>query len=313
MTAVPDNIGFEPEASDNRVRVVAITGANGCLGSAICSYLDSLGWDVVKLVRSVPEIRATTVESPRRLREPAPTERIFDLSKPVVAETLEGVDLLIHAAYDLTLTSEADIWRVNVDGTESLLRAAHEAGVTRVFVLSSMSAYQGTRTIYGRARLAIERLTSTFGGCSLRAGLVYSDQPRGMAGALHRMTRLPIVPVPTGDTRQFPVHEDDFLHAVGELVTRNPVPPGPLGLASTEPVAFRTLLEGLAGEDGRRLRFVSVPWQFIYCILRLGELFNVRLPFRSDSLLGLVRAAPFVPGTDVLREMGITFPAFTES
>ena len=65
-------------------------------------------------------------------------------SRREVTEALRSADALIHAAYDLSLTSSADIWRVNVEGTRRLLEAAKDAAVGRIIVLSSMSAFAGT-------------------------------------------------------------------------------------------------------------------------------------------------------------------------
>ena len=96
--------------------VVAITGASGYLGSQICDTLESRGWRVIRLVRS-----------------PVPNhDRAFayDLAKPITAqvrEALRSANALVHTAYDLSLTSAADIWRVNVEGTRRLLEAAAES------------------------------------------------------------------------------------------------------------------------------------------------------------------------------------------
>ena len=106
------------------------------------------------------------------------------------AEALRSADALIHAAYDLSLTSSADIWRVNVEGTRRLLEAAKDAAVDRIIVLSSMSAFEGTTQLYGRAKLDIEAMTTESGGCAVRPGLVYSERAGGMAGAMRKAHHL---------------------------------------------------------------------------------------------------------------------------
>src|SRR5690349_7039557 len=110
--------------------VAAVTGASGYLGSRICRALESGGWQTVRLARL-----------PQRGHDQA---LAYDLAMPVTAEVTEALrsaNALIHTAYDLSLTSPADIGRVNVAGTRRLLEAAQEAGVARVIVLSSMSAF----------------------------------------------------------------------------------------------------------------------------------------------------------------------------
>lgn len=236
--------------------------------------------------------------------------RPFDLAMPIEPEVLESVDVLVHTAYDFSLTRSADIWRVNVEGARRLVNAARIAKVRRVLVLSTMSAYPGTTQLYGRAKLDIEAATLAAGGCAIRPGLVYGDDPAGMAGALLKVTRLPIVPLVAGSARQYPVHVDDLMTAIAVLASADTQPTGPIGIASSTPVAFRDLLEGLAAQEGRRCRFVPVPWQLVYWGLRAGELLPGTLPFRADSLLGLVRSAPFVPGGEELDRLGITLREF---
>jgi nucleoside-diphosphate-sugar epimerase len=277
-------------------RVAAVTGATGYLGSRIAAALEGDGWEVRRLVRA---------PSPG-----AAEERRFVLGAAVDPADLAGAQLLVHAAWDLRVTDRRDIWRVNVEGTRRLLAAAAEAAVPRLLVLSSMSAYEGTRQLYGRSKLEIERIALERGGAVLRPGVVYSAEPAGMAGALQRVTRLPLVPLVAGDAHQYVVHLDDLIAAVLALADAETVPATPLGIADPRPIRFRQLLEGLAAEVGRRPRFVPVPWQLLYWSLRAAELLPVTLPFRADSLLGLARPAPTLPGIEEVAELGIRFRPF---
>lgn len=275
---------------------VAITGASGYLGSRLCARFASLGWDVVKLVRSP--------------RAGHPDERRYVIDEPSAHGLLDAVEVLIHTAYDFSLTSKSDIWRVNVAGTKRLLDAAVTAGVGKMIVLSTMSAYTGTTQLYGSAKLAIESETLAAGGCVVRPGIVYGDGAGGMVGALRRMTRLPVVPLIVGASSLYPVHEDDLVSAIVALATHHSVLKGPIGVAQPDPVPFSRLMEGLARAEGRRCRFVPVPWQLVYGTLRAGEALHIQLPFRADSLLGLVRPAPSVPGQDDLARLGVRLRRF---
>jgi nucleoside-diphosphate-sugar epimerase len=272
-------------------RIAAVTGAHGYLGGVIRRSLAASGWRSISLVRSPVQADGEA--------------RRFDLAGPSDDRLLADVDALIHCAYDLTLTTPSKITEVNVEGTRRLLRAAQGAGVPRVIVLSSMSAYEGTTQIYGRAKLAIEAATLQVGGSVLRPGLVYGDHAGGMVAALRRLARLPLVPVPIGQMRQYTVHEDDFGAVVAAVAEAPAAPAGPIGVANPNRVEFRDLLSTFASWDGRTCRFVPVPWQPMYWALRFAELLPVRLPFRADSLLGLVHPAPSVPGRAELEALGI--------
>jgi nucleoside-diphosphate-sugar epimerase len=264
-------------------RLVAVSGGRGYVGSVLLGAFDKLGWRTISLERAHGE-------------PPAGRTRPYDLGGQVEPDLLEGVDTLVACAWDLSLTRREDIWSVNVDGTERLLRLAREVGVRRVVLISSMSAYEGTTQLYGLAKLETEQLCLKLGGAVGRLGLVYGPRSGGMVGALRKMTRLPVTPLVAGKSLQFTVHEDDAAEAIVTMATVPEVPNEPLGIASSEPVRFEQLIRAIAWADGHRCRLVPVPWQMVYAGLRAGELLRLPLPFRADSLLGLVRPAPSVPG-----------------
>jgi nucleoside-diphosphate-sugar epimerase len=265
-----------------------ITGAYGYLGSVIRSRLESAGWQTTALVRS-----------------PRPGDRAarWRLDSNPGAAPFDGASALVHCAYDLVARTPDDVWRINVAGTAQLLDAAKTHGVDRLLVLSSMSAYPGTRQLYGRAKLAIEESTLAHGGIAIRPGLTYGDDPSGMAGALVKITRLPVVPVIGRRALQFPVHQDDLADAIETVLEASDWVPEVFGVAQPDPVSFRDLLEALARQRGRTCRFVPVPWQLVYWALRLAELSPVQPPLRSDSVLGLVRPAPRVQPSRAFPEM----------
>lgn len=279
--------------------VAAVTGASGYLGAQICATLESDGWQVIRLARSPEQSRGKAYS--------------YDLATPVsaqVRDALRSVDTLIHAAYDLSLTSSADIWRVNVEGTRRLLEAAEEAGVRRVVVLSSMSAFAGTSQLYGRAKLDIEEMTVKYGGCAVRPGLVHSERAGGMAGAMRKLTALPIVPVISGGTGVYTVREQDLMKAIAVLASAARLSPGTISVAHPSRVRLKDLLRAFAAQGNRRCRFVPVPWQLVYWLLRSGEFMRLRLPFRADSVLGLIHSAPGLEGGEQLAQLGVTVHAF---
>ncbi len=276
--------------------VAAVTGARGYVGRIACTALAADGFDVIGLVRR-PDAGSG--------------DRLYDLRRDLDANLLDGVDILIHCAYDFSVMSEGDIWAVNVVGTRRLLKAASASGIRRTILVSSMSAYPGTDQLYGRAKLDSERTALDLGMVVVRLGLVYGPGWGGMVGSLKKMANLPVVPVVGARSYQYTVHEEDLAAAFVVLAHASELPNIPLGLANPEPVPFRLLMERIASAAGRpRLRLISIPWRPLYAALRLGERTPVKLPFRADSLLGLVRPAPGVCGAEDVCGLGIPLRPF---
>jgi nucleoside-diphosphate-sugar epimerase len=288
---VGNAFGDRRDPGDEDPPCVGITGASGYLGSRLSEQFDRAGWRVIRLVRSP--------------RAGVASDRHFDLTEPVDPAVFDSIDVLVHAAYDLTARRAEEVWRNNVEGSRRLIDVARRSGVERIIVLSSMSAYDGTTQLYGRAKLAIESATLAAGGYVVRPGLVWGDRPGGMAGTLERLCRHRLVPLVAGNARQFLVSDIDLSAAVLALATTTSLAPQVIGVADPHAERFRSVLDTFARRQGVRCRFLPVPWRPVHWSLRAAEAVRVPLPIRADSLLGLVRPAPGVPGVEALARLGI--------
>ncbi len=281
---IPPNKPVTRARATERPLCVGITGASGYLGTRLAEHFDRAGWRVIRLVRSP----LAGVSS----------DRHYDLKEAVDPAVFDSIDVLVHAAYDLTARRSEEVWRNNVEGSRRLIDGARRYGVGRIIVVSSMSAFDGTTQLYGRAKLAIESATLAAGGYVVRPGLVWGDRPGGMAEALERLCRLRLVPLIAGGAHQFLVCDLDVSAAVVALATTTGLAPQVIGVADPHAVDFRSVLETFAQRQGLRCRFLPVPSWLVYWSLRAAEAVRVPLPIRADSVVGLVHCAPGVPGLE---------------
>lgn len=114
---------------------VLVTGGSGFVGSHLVRLLLEEGEEVRVLVRpSSPPDNLTGLDvlcTPGDLRDPSSLER-----------AVRGCRQVYHCAADYRLWTPdpQDLYRVNVDGTENLLKSCREAQVERVVVTSSVAA-----------------------------------------------------------------------------------------------------------------------------------------------------------------------------
>jgi nucleoside-diphosphate-sugar epimerase len=282
---------------------VGITGANGYVGTILRAAFAEQGHEVIAFARP----NRVASESAANVAEWRP----YQIKRPPSGAAFSDLDVLIHGAWDLTLVSAGDVWGTNVSGSQHLLRNVAAAGVRRIVFISSMSAYKGTHQLYGQAKLACERTAGSLGAVSTRLGLVYGPGWGGIAGALRKLTTLPVTPLIGAQSHQFMVHEADMAAAMVRIAESDMLLSEPVGLANPEPVPFRRLMNEIAASQGRTLRAVPVPWQLVSGALKAAEALHVPLPFRSDSILGLVRPAREVPGMERLKQLGIEFRSFS--
>lgn len=275
--------------------LIGVTGSTGYLGRSLVAALRAQSLDVVEYRRTAPDFASTK------------NVRSFDLSQPMDGGTFKGVSCLVHSAWDLVETDPRRAWELNVGGSKRVLESALDAGVKRFIFVSSMSAYFGTRQEYGLMKLAVERAVLEAHQVVVRPGLVYGADAGGMTLTLTKLARLPVIPVFRG-AQQFTLHLDDFLAAMLTIATAKEAPSVVIGLANESPTSFKEIMLTLAANDSART--LVVPWSALLALLRVAERLNVPLPVRSDSLLGLVRPAPLVPGRDVATSMGLSFRPF---
>lgn len=117
---------------------VALSGASGFIGSALASFLEAGGHDVLRLVRRPPERRGEIGWDPLR--------------GPRDPRALEGLDAVVHlageslAAGRWTRARKERILRSRADGTRLLARALRSlARPPRVFLSASAIGFYGSR------------------------------------------------------------------------------------------------------------------------------------------------------------------------
>ena len=113
--------------SEQAIKKILITGANGFIGGSLMRYYQNHGQDVVgvDLIGSGNDI----VEG--------------DVSQPnTISQQLQECDVIIHtAALVSNAMQDSDMWQVNVLATRNLIQAAKEHKVRRFVQISSIVAY----------------------------------------------------------------------------------------------------------------------------------------------------------------------------
>ena len=115
---------------------VAVTGAAGFIGTAMCRRLVAEGHDVVGVdIDSSAAVGVTATGAQFRRADVA--------DRGAVRGALDGAELVVHTAALLPGPGNGmtESVRVNVGGTENVCVAARDAGVRRVVHLSSVAAW----------------------------------------------------------------------------------------------------------------------------------------------------------------------------
>ena len=261
-------------------KICAITGSNGYVGSCVKKFFANRGWEIFELTRR-PKAGSRAFQ--------------YQLGDDLSPELLSGVAAFIHCAYDFGPLNWDEIVTVNVEGSRKLLEAARAAGIPKVVFISSISAFDGCRSLYGKAKLEIEKVAIANGALVLRPGLVYGGEAGGMFGKLaQKLRKSAVVPLVGGGSQiQYLVHNEDLSGFIEKYAAGSiEVPPQILTAANEQPWRFKQLILEIARAQGREPKLIPLPWRAIWLALKSAELCGFKLNFRSDSLVSLVYQNP---------------------
>lgn len=125
---------------------VLVTGANGFVGSRVCSLLQKKGYRVTQVVRDANRVNSSFLKDGMR-----DDNRIISIGNidgcTDWSRAMDGVDSIVHLAARVHVMREKSrnplesFRSVNVAGTEQLARAAIAHGVRRFVYISSISVH----------------------------------------------------------------------------------------------------------------------------------------------------------------------------
>lgn len=265
-------------SSPSQSATALVTGAGGFLGLHLARHLFDAGYRV----RASDLPRCDFSELKRLGAEASPSDILnFDSIRSVMT----GVDTVFHLAAIFDLGAPSDLmWRVNVEGTRNVCRAAVEAGVRRFVMLSSTAIYghpselpcpetgeKRARDPYGRTKWESEKVAMQFGreqGLSVvavRPTLVYGPRSRygqalyfamfGIHRALAR-ARWPMWTMPMANQ----VHVEDVCRAIIFLAKRTEVVEEAFNVSDDEPQRLDEAFQILLGKYGIQPLWVRAAW-----------------------------------------------------
>ncbi|MEM6579865.1 MAG: SDR family NAD(P)-dependent oxidoreductase [Pseudomonadota bacterium] len=195
----------------SRDGLIAVTGASGFIGSALCATLRQQGYRVRALVRR-PE------HSPQLAEWGVDILRGDVADAPQVAALVANSQAVVHCAGVVRGRCQHDFDRVNVDGTQRLVDAISSAPVTpRLLLVSSLAAREPDLSWYAASKAASEAILRAQTGIPwliIRPPAVYGPGDKEMLPIFQAMEK-GIAPVPGAVTQRTSlIHITDLVKAM---------------------------------------------------------------------------------------------------
>jgi len=259
--------------------VVGVTGADSAIGQAVVDECNRLGLTVVLITR----------------RPGDGDRRFLELGTPIAPNLLEGLDALIHLAWDWTTDPVVSRER-NLFSSLRLVDLCVEKAV-RPVLLSTFSAFSSDVSQYGAMKLRIESRVAAAGGVSARAGVIWGGKGNetGILGTIKRLSLLPLCVHIAPDPDLYLSDVESLAKVLVDLAVSSSVPTAGVVLAVAKQPIRLSEMQHAYGPRPRRVHF-KVPVAFLLAVAKVAEKLKLPLPFRSDSLNAIGPSPLFGPG-----------------
>jgi len=233
---------------------IFVTGASGLIGRAVLERLRADGLECVRALSRQPRADSEGVEWVRG-----------DLGAGETwAARLEGCAALLHLGASTGRAAAMEHQRTNAQGMRSLVRAARDAGISRlVFTSSIAAAYpEVDRYPYAASKRAAEETlrASTLDWTILRPTIVLGREG-GVAPALLGFARKPRTPLfGDGRVRVQPIGARDVARLITEALRDAGTARETIDLGGPDVLTFAELLSRLRVAVGREPgKFLRIP------------------------------------------------------
>ncbi len=279
--------------------MIAVTGASGFIGTALCNALAGRGVPLREVTRAAGAVKEAG-------RERAV---IADLTLAELRPAFVGADVVVHLAGRAhRLRSDGDdaltqYRRVNVEGTRAVVAAAAASGVGRVLVASSVKAVgesnlepwtEATPAApaddYGRSKLEAEAAALEAGRALgsevviMRFPLVYGPRAPANVRRLVALVRRGW-PLPLGaiSNRRSQLSLGNLIAAIDALSAARGIGGQTFFVADGIDLSTPALIRAIAAGMDRPARLIPVPAGLLRALGRIGDAVNHLVPIPLTS------------------------------
>ena len=310
--------------------VTLVTGASGFVGSAVVRQLIAHGERVRAFVRptsKLENINGLDIEV-----------AIGNITDPVsLRSAMRGVASVYHVAADYRLwaADQSELYRTNVDGVENVMRAAGDAGVSRIVYTSSvctmMAGEDGSLSNessfadrsemiggYKESKFLGEAVAMSWSAKGLPVVVVNPSTPIGPrdlkptpTGRMIRDAALGRMPAFVDTGLNF-VHVDDV--AMGHLQAHDKGRIGERYILGGYNISLRDLLILISDITGRERPKLKLPRRAIYPVAIFAEAIariNKKEPIITRNGLRLAKKKMYFSSAKAQREIGYRFNPLT--
>lgn len=217
---------------------------------------------------------------------------------------LAGVDVVVNAVGIIRERGRQSFENIHTRAPQALFAACAKAGVKKVIQMSALGADAGTTRYFTSKHAAdeyLERLAVPW--TIVQPSLVFG--PGGSSATLFTLlASLPVTPLPSGGLQRVqPIHVDDVVAAIKELIETSEMAGRRVALVGPEPISLKEFLRRLRQRmQLPRPWFVTIPSSVMRATASIAQ--YVPGSLLDPETLIMLEAGNTAPPTDTQRLLG---------
>jgi NADH dehydrogenase len=267
---------------------IAITGANGFVGSHLANRLESESHEMVLIVRR------------SRRNDRVVVSDLSDMNG--LCELFKGCHVVAHCAGINREIGNQTYKRVHVEGTRNVVEAAKVAGVEKIVLMSFLRARPLCDSPYHESKWEAEEIVRKSGldYTIVKAGVIYG---RGdhmldhLSHALHTFPVFGLVGLKEKSIR--PLAVEDLVHVMRAALVDRRMKRQTIALLGPEEIYLSEAVRRVAEVVGKQRLMIRLP---IFCHQLLASFFEwtMRVPLVSLAQVRILSEGIVEPGSPVV-------------
>jgi uncharacterized protein YbjT (DUF2867 family) len=249
--------------------MILISGGTGFVSRALVRRLSELGHEIRILIRpsdtspklplGIPvEVAVCSLNDPRGLRV-----------------AMKGVDTVFHLASSESSGSQADLMKVDIQGTENIAGAARDAGIDRFYFLSHLGVDRASAYPVLKAKAIAETHIRNSGldYTIFRSGLLYGIGDHFTTSIASLLQGLPFVFIlpGNGQNQVQPLWVEDLITCMLWSMEDDKTRKQTISLGGPEFLSFRRVVEIIMSKIGSRRLLVGITPAYLRALTVIFE------------------------------------------